>query len=308
MDLLVLEGDAEALKREAAQFVSWDVNERQAFDLEMLLSGAFAPLRGYLGRADCERVMEEMRLQDGSIWPLPVTLDVSEEFAAKVESGQAIALRDAEGVLLAVMQVQDKWVPDRLQQAQAVYGTSDEAHPGVHALLRRTHPACLGGPLRGVQLPVHYDFTYMRLSPREVRREFAKRGWRRVAAFLTRNPLHRLQFETTTRGARAADASLLVLPIVGPTQPGDIDFYTRLRCWEEGMRRYPEHHALLCALPLAMRLAGPREAALQAIVARNYGCTPRDHRPLAGRRRARRRGKGVLPFRVGEGVAAALAG
>ena len=265
--------DLAIIRAEAAALPSWDLGDRQLCDLEMLLNGGFAPLTGYLGQADYQRVLSELRLADGTVWPLPVVLDVSEAFAATVTPGQSVALRDAEGVLLAVLEVSDKWLPDRVGEARAVLGTADERHPGAHDLLHNRNPVYLGGRVRGVALPTHYDFPLLRLTPAEVRAGFARLGWRRVAAFLTRNPLHRLQYETTVRGAKAADANLLVLPIVGPTQPDDVDRYTRLRCWEEGLRHYPEDHALVAALPLAMRLAGPREALMQAIVARNYGCT-----------------------------------
>jgi sulfate adenylyltransferase len=271
--LLGSESDIAALNTAAATMRSWDLNARQLCDLEMLLNGGYAPLPGYMARPDYERVLSEMRLADGTVWPLPVVLDVNETLAATVEAGQPVALRDAEGVLLAVLDVTDKWQADRAAEAQAILGTTDERHPGVHDLLHNRNPVYLGGRVRGAALPTHYDFPVLRQTPAEVRASFARRGWRRVAAFLTRNPLHRLQYETTTRGARLADANLLVLPIVGPTQPDDVDLYTRLRCWEEGLCHFPEDHAEVAALPLAMRLAGPREALMQAIVARNYGCT-----------------------------------
>lgn len=260
------------LRSAAPGMPSWNLTARQLCDLEMLLNGGFSPLPGYMGRADYERVLAEMRLSNGTVWPLPVVLDVAAAFADSVAPGQSVALRDAEGVLLAVLDVADKWQPDMETEAQALFGTTDERHPGVWEL-RGRHPFCLGGRLRGAALPTHYDFAVLRQTPAEVRASFARRGWRRVAAFLTRSPPHRLQYETTTRGARMADANLLVLPIVGPTQPDDVDLYTRLRCWEEGLRHFPENHAEIAALPLAMRLAGPREALMQAIVARNYGAT-----------------------------------
>lgn len=269
--LLVPADQVAALQAEAASLPSWDMNPRQSSDLEMLLNGGFAPLSGYLEQRDYQRVLADCRLADGTVWPLPVVLDVTEGFAAV--PGSAIALRDAEGVLLAVMDVADRWTPDRAEEARRLLGSDDPRHPGVHDLLHNRNPVYLGGRLRGAALPTHYDFPLLRQTPAEVRAGFARLGWRRVAAFLTRNPLHRLQYETTTRGARAADANLLVLPIVGQTQPDDVDRYTRLRCWEEGLRHYPEDHAMVAALPLAMRLAGPREALLQAIVARNYGCS-----------------------------------
>jgi len=273
LSLLAADADLPALKAAAAGLPSWDLTERQLCDLEMLLNGAFAPLTGYMNRADHSSVLRHTCLADGRLWPLPVVLDVSDAFAGKLQPGQSIALRDAEGVLLAVLDVAEQWPADREAEARALYGSVAPNHPGVEQLLQRTNPIYLGGRVRGVQLPTHYDFTPLRKTPAEVRREFARSGWSRVAAFLTRNPLHRLQYETTRRGARLADANLLVLPIVGPTQPGDVDYHTRLRGWEEGLRHYPEHHVQVAALPLAMRLAGPREAMLQAIVARNYGCS-----------------------------------
>lgn len=261
------------LKDEAATLPSWDLSARQLCDLELLLTGAFSPLTGFHSQADFESVLRDMRLADGTRWPLPVVLDVTEAFAASVEPGQSIALRSAEGDLLAVLDVSDKWVADHRAEARVMFGTDAEDHPGVHRLVSETHPVYLGGRVRGAQLPTHYDFPLLRQTPAEVRASFARKGWRRVAAFLTRNPLHRLQYETTMRGARLADANLLVLPIIGPTQPGDVDFYTRLRCWEAGLHHFPENHVQLSALPMAMRMAGPREAMLQAIVARNYGCS-----------------------------------
>jgi sulfate adenylyltransferase len=296
------------LKAAAAALPSWDLNPRQSNDLEMLLNGGFSPLPGYMGQADYKRVLAEFRLADGTVWPLPVVLDVTEAFAATVEPGQSVALRDAEGVLLAVLDLADKWQPDRAAEAQSILGTTDERHPGAHDLLRNRNPVYLGGRVRGVALPTHYDFPVLRQTPAEVRASFARRGWRRVAAFLTRNPLHRLQYETTTRGARMADANLLVLPIVGPTQPDDVDLYTRLRCWEEGLRHFPEDHAEVAALPLAMRLAGPREALMQAIVARNYGCTHVIVGPYQGGAVRDEAGKPFYAPEAAKGLLDALAG
>jgi len=271
--LLAIDTEATALNALALTLPAWALNEFQRCDLELLLTGAFAPLAGYHTRPDFDGVLANMRLADGTLWPLPVVLDVSADFAATVVPGASIALRDAEGVLLAVMEVSDLWAANPQAEALAIHGTTDAKHPGVDRLLHHTNAVYLGGRVRGVQLPTHYEFPALRVTPAEVRASFARRGWRRVAAFLTRNPLHRLQFETTMRGARLADANLLVLPFVGPTQPDDVDLYTRVRCWEVGLHHYPEEHVLLAALPLAMRLAGPREALLQAMVARNYGCT-----------------------------------
>jgi len=272
-DLLATGDELAQVRERTLGLPSWDLTERQLCDLELLLNGAFAPLAGYLTSDDYRRVLSEMRLSDGTIWPLPVVLDVTPAFAETVSPGQEIALRDPEGVLLAVLDVAGQWAADLPAEAAAIFGTAERSHLGAARLLAETNAVYLGGRVRGVQLPTHYDFAQLRLSPAQVREQFARRGWRRVAAFLTRNPLHRLQFETTTRGARAANADLLALAIAGPTQPGDVDAYTRLRTWKAALGRYPQDHALLAALPLAMRFAGPREALLQAIIARNYGCS-----------------------------------
>ena len=219
-------------------------------------------------------------MADGTLWPIPIVLDVSQGFAESISAGMQIALRDAEGVLIAVQEVQDIWTPDRRLEAQRIYGTEDTAHPGVNTL-NRSHPVYIGGPLRGVTPPTHYDFRHLRDTPRELRERFRKLGWRRVVAFQTRNPIHRAHQELTVRAAHQAEANLLLHPVVGMTRPGDIDYYTRVRCYDHVLKRYPEHTTTLSLLPLAMRMAGPREALWHAIVQRNYGCTHfivgRDH-------------------------------
>ncbi len=269
------------LREESQRFPSWDLTARQICDLELLMNGSFAPLTGFLTRADYDPVLAEMRLADSSLWPIPVVLDVTEDFAARVECGDRVALRDPEGVMLAVLTVEDRWRPNREEEAQAVYGTADPFHPGVNALLHATHPVYLGGPVTAVEMPSHADFISLRRSPLEVRDLIHKWGWRRVVAFQTRNPMHRAHVELTHRAAQIADAKLLVHPVVGLTKPGDVDHYTRVRCYERAMRNYPEGSALLSLLPLSMRMAGPREALWHALIRRNYGCTHfivgRDH-------------------------------
>ncbi len=281
VDLIVDAERAEALKLASRDWPSWDLTARQLCDLELLLSGGFSPLRGFLGRADHESVCERMRLADGTLWPIPVTLDVSEEVGSALAPGDTLALRDPEGVMLAVLHVEDVWRPDREAEARAVFGTASREHPGVAYLLDATGPVYVGGRVEGIQLPAHYDFRTLRLTPREVRREFARRGWRRVVAFQTRNPMHRAHLELTVRAAREVEANLLVHPVVGQTKPGDVDHYTRVRCYQAVMPRYPRNTAMLALLPLAMRMAGPREALWHAIIRKNFGCTHlivgRDH-------------------------------
>ncbi len=279
---LRLDAPAAAAARQAAvEHASWDLSERQLCDLELLATGGFSPLEGFLGRADYERVLNEMRLTDGTLWPMPVTLDVSEDFAGQLSSGDRVALRDPEGVILAILHVGDIWRPDRAAEARAVFGTDDPAHPGVAYLLERSHPVYLGGRIEALDLPSHYDFTHLRLTPAELRERFRRSGWRRVVAFQTRNPMHRAHVELTFLAARQAEANLLIHPVVGMTKPGDVDHYSRVRCYEHVLKKYPEQTTALSLLPLAMRMGGPREALWHAIIRRNYGCTHlivgRDH-------------------------------
>ena len=279
-ELYLIDSLAAAVKAQSRDWPSWDLTPRQLCDIELLLNGAFSPLHGFMTRRDYERVVAEMRTADGTLWPIPITLDVSQAFADSIGTGMQIALRDSEGVLIAVLEVQDIWKADKRVEALSVYGTEDTAHPGVNTL-QRTHPVYVGGSLRGVSAPTHYDFRHLRDTPRELRERFRKHGWRRVVAFQTRNPMHRAHQELTVRAAHQAEANLLLHPVVGMTRPGDIDYYTRVRCYEHILKRYPEHTTALSLLPMAMRMAGPREALWHAIVQRNYGCTHfivgRDH-------------------------------
>ncbi len=272
---------ADEVRKQASDFPSWDLAPRQLCDLDLLLNGAFSPLDGFLDEADYESVCDEMRLGSGILWPIPVTLDVSVEFADSIDSGSTIALRDHEGVLIATMEISDIWTPDRKREAQRVFGTTDDTHPGVDYLLHHTRPVYLGGKVRGIEPPTFYDFKLLRDSPSELRGRFRKMGWRRVVAFQTRNPLHRAHQELTFRAAREADANLLIHPVVGMTKAGDIDHFTRVRCYEHVLDQYPEQTTTLSLLNLAMRMAGPREALWHAIIRKNYGCTHliigRDH-------------------------------
>jgi sulfate adenylyltransferase len=281
INLLVDAGRASSLREASRTWPSWDLTPRQLCDLELLLNGSFSPLQGFMRRADYEAVCASMRLADGTIWPIPITLDVAEELAQRLAPGGMLALRDPEGVMLAALHVEDVWRPDLVREAEAVYGTTSGEHPGVAYLWRQTQPYFVGGRLEGVQPPTHYDFRPYRLDPAALRAKFAQRGWRRVVAFQTRNPLHRAHRELTLRAAKQVEANLLIHPVVGMTKPGDIDHYTRVRCYQAVMSHYPQQTIDLALLPLAMRLAGPREAVLHAIIRKNYGCTHfivgRDH-------------------------------
>ncbi|MEM6489374.1 MAG: adenylyltransferase, partial [Pseudomonadota bacterium] len=259
-ELYVSPESAAKLKVEAGALPSWDLSRRQLCDLELLMNGGFWPLKGFLGQADYDRVVQEMRLADGTLWPIPVTLDVTQAFADTVEPGQDIALRDAEGVILAILSITDKWTPDKPREAERVYGANDLAHPAVRYLHEIAGPVYLGGAVTGLQQPVHYDYKARRDTPNELRAFFRKMGWRRVVAFQTRNPLHRAHQELTFRAAKEARANLMIHPVVGMTKPGDVDHFTRVRCYEAVLDKYPAATTHLSLLNLAMRMAGPREA------------------------------------------------
>jgi sulfate adenylyltransferase len=318
VDLFASPERASELRAASRDWPSWDLTPRQICDLELLLNGAFSPLTGFMARADYESVCAQMRLADGTLWPLPITLDVPEALARTLAEGSTLALRDAEGVMLAALHVREAWRPEREAEAEQVFATTSRAHPGVAHLLDRTQPFYVGGTLEGLHLPAHYDFRELRLTPAELRAEFTKLGWRRIVAFQTRNPLHRAHQELTLRAAKELEANLLIHPVVGLTKPGDVDHYTRVRCYEAILPRYPHQTVKLALLNLAMRMAGPREALWHAIIRKNHGCTHlivgRDHagpgkdsngKPFYGpydaqetvRRHEAELGIGVVPFR-----------
>jgi sulfate adenylyltransferase len=273
--------EAGALRRRSGRLPSIELDTRQLCDLELLLNGAFSPLEGFLGRNDYNSVVEDMRLADGTLWPMPITLDVSEAFSAGLSHGSEVVLRDGRGAPLAVLEVHDIYWPDRLHEALRVFGSSDRTHPGVAKLLDRTGPVRLGGRVRGIQPPAHADFAELRDTPRSLRAWFRDHGWSRIVAFQTRNPMHRAHRELTLRAAEQVGARLLIQPSVGRTRPDDVDYQTRVRCYRALLSHYPPGQARLSLLPLAMRMGGPREAVWHAIIRRNYGASHfivgRDH-------------------------------
>ena len=281
VDLIAGSARAEEIRAESRDWVSHDVTPRQLCDLELLLNGGFSPLRGFMTSSDHNAVCADTRLADGTLWPMPITLDVPEATADKLSTGSPLALRDAEGVMLAVLHVEDVWRPDREAEAQAVFGTTNNEHPGVAHLLDRTESVYVGGRLEGLQPVSHYDYKELRHTPAELRAAFAKLGWTKVVAFQTRNPMHRAHQELTLRASKEVEANLLIHPVVGMTKPGDVDHYTRVRCYQALLPRYPQKTAMLSLLPLAMRMGGPREAVWHAIIRKNHGCTHlivgRDH-------------------------------
>lgn len=269
IDLLVPESRAAELKAEAAAMPSWDLGSRQQMQLALLMHGAYSPLAGFMKRADYEGVLSDMRLADGTFWPLPVTLDIDAATAAKLAPGASLALRDLEGVLLAVLHVEELWTPDREAEALALYGTTDGAHPGVDAILGHDRAVYVGGWIAGVEPPTHHAFKALRHTPAELRAQFSKLGWRQVVAFHTREPIHQAQQRLSLHVAREQTANLLLHPAVDETE----DYYGRVRGYREVTARFPAQTTLLSIISLPQAGAGARELLLHAIARQNHGCT-----------------------------------
>ncbi|KAA1476042.1 sulfate adenylyltransferase [Dentipellis sp. KUC8613] len=284
-DLLVRDEPIhEQLKEEAQKLADIILTERQLCDLELIINGGFSPLEGFLNEKDYTSVVENLRLADGTLFPIPITLDVSSEDIAKLSlaPGARIALRDPrDDEALAILTVEDVYRPDRVKEAINVLGADDPAHPSVAYLRNNVKEFYVGGKVQAIQAPTYFDYVALRYTPAELRAHFKKLAWRKVVAFQTRNPMHRAHRELTVRAARQRQANVLIHPVVGLTKPGDVDHYTRVRVYEAIMAKYPNGMGHLALLPLAMRMAGPREAVWHAIIRKNYGATyfivGRDH-------------------------------
>ena len=281
VDLIVSRQRAVELEAEAVYLQKWVLTPRQLCDTEQMLTGAFSPLTGFMNRHDYQRVCDEMRLTNGILWPMPIVLDVSTRLAMSLSSGERLALMHPEGALIAVLTVGDIWKPDRLDEALKIFGTSDQYHSGVNALINETAEYYIGGSLEGVKASQHHTYEGLRYTPAQLRADFERREWHRIVAFQTRNPMHRAHVELTRRASEQVSANLLIHPVVGLTKPGDVEYHTRVRCYQAILGSYAENSVALSLLQLAMRMAGPREAVWHAIVRKNYGCTHfivgRDH-------------------------------
>ena len=271
--LLADGSDAGKIKIEAFELPSVTLSQRQLCDVELMMNGGFTPLDGFMDRDTYEHVLESMRLPGGALWPIPITLDVDRKLGETIEPGSRLALRDQEGLILAVLDVSDKWTADKRAEAERVYGTTSGRHPGVRRLYDRAGDVHVGGRVSGIQLPTHYNYQELRHTPGELGRFFDRLGWRRVIGFHTSRPMHRRERELTVAAAKEARAHLLLHPVVGVTMHRDLGQFARVKCYQEILRRFPQHLAALSLLPLAMRGAGPREALWHAIIRRNYGCT-----------------------------------
>lgn len=279
INLIVPEEEREELFNYANTLQTIQLDERAACDLELLATGAFSPLNGFMNRADYKNVLNEMRLADGHIFPIPVTLSV--ESVETIKQGQTVSLRNAGNEILALLEVEEIYEWQRDELAQKVFGTEDLRHPIV-AEMYRWGRFNLSGNLRVLSLPKHYDFQDLRLTPKQTRERLGEIGNSNVVAFQTRNPLHRAHEEMTKRAIEIIDGTLLLHPVVGMTKAGDVDYFTRVRTYKTLAQKYYEQDKILLSLlPLAMRMAGPREALWHALIRRNYGANHliigRDH-------------------------------
>ncbi|ANZ74589.1 BA75_00813T0 [Komagataella pastoris] len=271
----------EDLLKEVPQLQSIVLTGRQLCDLELILNGGFSPLTGFLTEKDYRSVVDDLRLASGDVWSIPITLDVSKTEASKFRVGERVVLRDLRNDnALSILTIEDIYEPDKNVEAKKVF-RGDPEHPAVKYLFDVAGDVYIGGSLQALQLPTHYDYTALRKTPAQLRSEFESRNWDRVVAFQTRNPMHRAHRELTVRAARSNLANVLIHPVVGLTKPGDIDHHTRVKVYQEIIKKYPNGMAQLSLLPLAMRMAGDREAVWHAIIRKNYGASHfivgRDH-------------------------------
>lgn len=279
VDLLMPEAEREEAAANASRLPSVRLASRAECDLELLAVGAFSPLDRFMGQEDHQRVLDEMRLTSGHIFPIPIALPVEPGPAIRLD--QEVALRNAKNELLAVMTIEEIYEWDRPEVAEKVIGSQDLRHP-LLAEMHRWGKLNISGPLRVLRPPHHYDFQDLRLTPAQTRARLQAMGHQNVVAFQTRNPLHRVHEELTKRAADEIGGALLLHPVVGMTRPGDVDHFTRVRTYKALASSYYEPgRVLLALLPLAMRLAGPREALWHGLIRRNYGATHlivgRDH-------------------------------
>lgn len=273
VNLLLDEAEAEKIKIESESYLAITLSQRQQCDVELLVSGALSPLTGFMNQANYESVIENATLQNGTVWPIPYYIDLTEEQAKNINVGDKVALRDIEGFMPAVITVESKWQPDKNIEAENVYGTLDTKHPGVDYLMNTVGDVYIGGKVDAIQLPFHYDFETLRFTPSELRQHFDKIGWRSIVAFHTSKPMHAVHHEMTMRASKQANAHILIHPVIGMSKPGDLHYYSRVHCYEAILKQYPKSLVSLALIPMAMRMAGPREALMNAIIRQNFGCT-----------------------------------
>lgn len=254
---------------------------KQQCDLEMISNGAFSPLSTFNNQKDYEEILLNNKLSNGLVWPIPIVLDVPDQFLKSLDKNEYISLRNTEGFLLAILKVKEFWAPNKKEEANLVFKSNDLNHPGVDYLFNHTNNNYISGELIPIQANKYFDFTHLRKSPQEVRDFFRLNNWKDVIAFQTRNPMHRAHYELTKLAMDEHNSKLLIHPVIGMSKPGDIDHFTRVKCYQHIIKYYPENSVELSLINLAMRMAGPKEALWHAIIRKNYGCNRiiigRDH-------------------------------
>ena len=274
-------GELEEYSELSNTISSLTLSLKQQCDLEMILNGAFSPLLTFNNQKDYEEILLNNKLLNGVIWPIPIVLDVPNDFLKALDKNEHISLRNAEGFLLAILKVREFWSPNKKDEANSIFKTIDENHPGVDYLFNHTNSNYISGELIPIQSNKYFDFTHLRKSPQQVRDLFRSKRWQDVIAFQTRNPMHRAHFELTRLAMEQHNAKLLIHPVIGISKPGDIDHFTRVKCYQHIIKHYPENSVELSLINLAMRMAGPKEALWHAIIRKNYGCNyiiiGRDH-------------------------------
>lgn len=267
--------------KEILKLKSITLSTKQLCDIELILDKSFAPLRGFLNKADYLSVVEKMRLENGDLWPIPINLDIDQNTVNLIGDDKRIALRDKEGFLIAIMSIEDIWKPNKKIEADKIYGTYSEEHPGVYHLYNNTNDFYIGGEIEKISLPPHHDYQNLRIRPNQIQKKIQKSKKLNTIAFQTRNPIHKAHLELIKRSMKEYNANILIHPVVGMTKPGDIDYFTRVNCYKKLVKHLPSDSTLLSLIPLAMRMAGPREALWHALIRKNYGCTHlivgRDH-------------------------------
>ena len=268
-------------KKAILEIKNINLTDRQLCDVELILDGSFKPLTGFLNKTDYTSVLNNMRLNSGELWPIPICLDLNESQIKSIENDSQIALRDKEGFLIAIMDIEDIWEPDKNKEAISIFKTDSLEHPGVNFLLNSTNKYYVGGKLSVKNTPTHHDFKDLRMNPKKVKELLGTYKFDKTIAFQTRNPIHRAHQELMLRSMSEMNANILIHPVVGMTKPGDVNHYTRVNCYKKILKYFPTESTLLSLIPLAMRMAGPREALWHALIRKNYGCTHlivgRDH-------------------------------
>jgi len=254
---------------------------KQQCDLEMISNGAFSPLSTFNNQKDYEEILLNNKLSNGLVWPIPIVLDVPDQFLKSLDKNEYISLRNTEGFLLAILKVKEFWAPNKKEEANLVFKSNDLNHPGVDYLFNHTNNNYISGELVPIHENKYFDFTHLRKSPQEARDFFRLNNWKDVIAFQTRNPMHRAHYELTKLAMDEHNSKLLIHPVIGMSKPGDIDHFTRVKCYQHIIKYYPENSVELSLINLAMRMAGPKEALWHAIIRKNYGCNRiiigRDH-------------------------------